>query len=40
VLRDLTRGSNGAYAAGTGWDACTGFGSPGGTALIEGLQKL
>jgi hypothetical protein len=40
VLRELTRGSNGAYAAGTGWDACTGFGSPGGTALMEGLQKL
>jgi len=40
VLRDITHGSNGAYAAGTGWDACTGFGCPGGTDLLEGLQKL
>ena len=27
-FRDITSGSNGAYAAGPGWDACTGLGSP------------
>ena len=29
VLRDITRGDNGAYRASSGWDACTGLGSPG-----------
>jgi kumamolisin len=32
-LRDITKGSNGAYSAGPGWDACTGLGVPVGTAL-------
>jgi len=32
-FRDITTGSNGSYAAGPGWDACTGLGSPDGTAL-------
>jgi kumamolisin len=27
-LRDITSGSNGAYQAGPGWDACTGLGVP------------
>jgi kumamolisin len=27
-FRDITQGDNGAYHAGTGWDACTGLGSP------------
>ncbi len=27
-LRDITSGSNGAYDAGPGWDACTGLGVP------------
>jgi len=27
-LRDITQGSNGAYDAGPGWDACTGLGVP------------
>ncbi len=27
-FRDITIGSNGAYTAGPGWDACTGLGSP------------
>ncbi|MFE0462218.1 protease pro-enzyme activation domain-containing protein [Kitasatospora sp. NPDC058965] len=40
VLRDITQGSNGAYAAGPHWDACTGFGSPGGQALLDGLKAL
>jgi kumamolisin len=33
-FRDITSGSNGAYAAGPGWDACTGHGSPDGTTLL------
>ncbi|HUZ23274.1 MAG TPA: S53 family peptidase [Streptosporangiaceae bacterium] len=33
-LRDITSGSNGAYQAGPGWDACTGLGSPDGPALL------
>ena len=37
-LRDVTSGSNGAYAAGPGWDACTGLGTPDGTALLERLR--
>jgi kumamolisin len=32
-FNDITSGSNGAYKAGIGWDACTGLGSPRGTAL-------
>ena len=27
-FNDITSGSNGAYSAGPGWDACTGLGSP------------
>jgi kumamolisin len=33
VLRDITTGTNGAYRAAPGWDACTGLGSPNGPAL-------
>jgi kumamolisin len=36
--RDITSGSNGAYAAGPGWDACTGLGTPDGTALLARLR--
>jgi kumamolisin len=32
-LNDITTGSNGTYAAGPGWDACTGLGSPDGTKI-------
>ena len=39
VLRDITQGSNGAYKAGSGWDACTGLGSPDGAALLNALRK-
>ena len=34
-LRDITTGNNGAYKAGPGWDACTGLGTPEGTALLS-----
>ena len=30
ALRDITQGNNGDFAAGPGWDACTGLGSPNG----------
>ena len=36
-LRDITSGSNGAFMAGAGWDACTGLGSPDGTAMVGAL---
>ena len=36
-FRDITVGNNGAYAAGAGWDACTGLGVPDGTALAARL---
>jgi kumamolisin len=32
---DITQGNNGSYSAGPGWDACTGLGSPIGSALIK-----
>ena len=44
VFRDITGGNNdntgvvGGYQAGPGWDACTGWGSPDGTALVGALQ--
>jgi len=34
-FQDITTGNNGAYSAGPGWDACTGLGSPNGTALLS-----
>src|SRR5690349_4555126 len=37
-FHDITSGNNGAYAAGPGWDACSGLGSPDGTALLTRLQ--
>lgn len=33
ALRDITHGSNGDFVAATGWDACTGLGTPNGPAL-------
>lgn len=38
AFRDITQGDNGSYAAGPGWDACTGLGSPDGQALLGALQ--
>ena len=37
-FRDITSGNNGAYTAGPGWDACSGLGSPDGTALLTRLE--
>ena len=33
ALRDIITGSNGDFGAATGWDACTGLGTPNGPAL-------
>jgi kumamolisin len=38
VLKDITTGNNGAYAAGPGWDACTGLGTPQGQNLLKALS--
>ncbi|HEY0249586.1 MAG TPA: S53 family peptidase [Gryllotalpicola sp.] len=37
-FRDITSGSNGAYAAAAGWDACTGLGVPDGDELLRVLK--
>ncbi|HKV46564.1 MAG TPA: S53 family peptidase [Candidatus Acidoferrales bacterium] len=37
-FHDITSGSNGGYSATRGWDACTGLGSPNGTALLKALK--
>jgi kumamolisin len=37
-FHDITQGNNGAYSAGPGWDACSGLGSPNGTALLSRLN--
>jgi kumamolisin len=37
AFRDVTRGNNGAYQARPGWDACTGWGSPVGAAILRAL---
>ena len=37
ALNDITTGDNGAYAAGAGWDACTGWGSPIGSKIASAL---
>jgi kumamolisin len=38
AFHDVTSGSNGVYSAIPGWDACTGLGSPDGTALLARLK--
>ena len=38
-FRDITTGSNGAFTAGPGWDACTGLGVPDGNALLAVLRS-
>ena len=38
-FNDITSGNNGAYSAGPGWDACTGLGSPSGTALLDRFRE-
>ena len=44
AFKDITQGHNdstgriGGYAAGKGWDACTGWGSPRGSALLTAFR--
>ncbi len=38
ALHDITSGTNGDFKAGTGWDPCTGLGSPNGQAMLNGLK--
>jgi kumamolisin len=39
ALRDVTSGTNDAYRAQTGWDACTGLGTPNGQAILAVLKQ-
>jgi kumamolisin len=39
AFHDITKGSNGAYSAKSGWDPCTGLGTPDGVKLIAALTK-
>jgi len=36
-FQDVTSGNNGAYTAQPNWDACTGWGTPNGTKLLDAL---
>ncbi|HUL73600.1 MAG TPA: S53 family peptidase [Vicinamibacterales bacterium] len=38
AFRDILEGSNGVYSARPGWDACTGWGTPRGTRLLNALR--
>ncbi len=38
AFHDVTQGNNGAYSARTGWDACTGLGSPDAAVLASALS--
>jgi kumamolisin len=37
AFHDITQGNNGDFAAGTGWDACTGLGSPNGQKVADAV---
>jgi kumamolisin len=39
AFHDITTGDNGDYSAAIGWDACTGWGSPDGAALLKVLSQ-
>jgi kumamolisin len=39
ALRDITLGDNGDFRAADGWDACTGLGSPNGSALSAEIRQ-
>jgi kumamolisin len=38
TCRDITSGNNDGYAAGPGWDPCSGWGSPDGVRLLAALR--
>jgi kumamolisin len=37
AFNDITKGNNGGYSAGSGWDACTGLGSPDGEKILVAM---
>jgi kumamolisin len=39
AFHDITQGSNGAFDAAPGWDACTGLGSPDGAAVARVFES-
>lgn len=39
ILRDITKGKNGAFRAARGWDCCTGLGTPNGLAILNFLKQ-
>ena len=39
AMHDIVKGSNGAFKARRGWDACTGWGSPRGDRLLAALKR-
>jgi kumamolisin len=39
VTHDVVRGSNGAYDARRGWDACTGLGVPNGREILRAIAE-
>jgi kumamolisin len=39
AFHDITQGNNGAFDAASGWDACTGLGSPDGVAVARLLDS-
>jgi len=40
TFHDITSGNNDGYSAGPGWDACTGWGSPNGAAILSSLGGI
>lgn len=38
-LNDVTSGNNGSFSATSGWDACTGLGSPNGSKIETALSS-
>ncbi len=40
AFHDVTAGNNGDYRCGSGWDACTGLGTPNGQKLVAALKSV
>jgi kumamolisin len=40
AFHDITSGNNGSYKSGSGWDACTGLGTPDGKQLLDAISTL
>ena len=40
TFHDITSGNNDGYQAGPGWDACSGWGSPNGAAILQSLAGM